>query len=131
MWGQQQRRPRCCLLQGSFRHPLPALSSACYFPLSNLTSWYFTVSQVWHFKHLKEKKETAEAARKISIKALTVFAGQGQVLARGPPLLSGRRGPHPRSWSHLCLDGLLVTFLLPPSGAMLGQFSGQPQRWQR
>lgn len=53
------------------------LSSAhtCYFPLSNLTFWYLTVSRVWHLKHLEEK-QPAEAPREIRRKALIVSAGQ-------------------------------------------------------
>lgn len=47
----------------------------CYFPLSNLTFWYLTVSRVWHLKHLEEK-QPAEAPREIRRKALIVSAGQ-------------------------------------------------------
>lgn len=82
-----EKRPRCSLHSAepapccgphgkvSLRQlPLTSLCT-CYFPLSNLTLRYFTVSQVWHSKHSKEK-QTAETPRKIRIKALTVFAGQ-------------------------------------------------------
>lgn len=78
-----QRWLRCCLLQGSSGHPLPALSSDCYFPLPNLTSWYFTVSQVRHFKHLKEKRRLQKRPRQIMIKALIVLAARDRCWREG------------------------------------------------
>lgn len=60
------------LHSGNF-HRLSA--HTCNFPLSNLTFWYLTVSQVWHLKHLEEK-QLAEAPGEIRMKALIVSAGQ-------------------------------------------------------
>lgn len=63
------------------RQPPRLSAHTRYFPLSNLTFWHLTLSQVWHLKHLEEK-QPAEAPREIRRKVLIVSAGSEEV--QGP-----------------------------------------------